>query len=276
MTTIAKAVAASPIGVHGAARLTARIEVDGHGVHTGAPGRVTLTPGDPGSGRLWRSRGMSVPIDATLVDGAPGQSSLRVGDLALQTVEHVLAAISVLGLRDVVLEGEGEAPILDGTVGAWVERLRPAVVGDDPRPTTTLPRVLRVEAAGGRATVAPAKRRELAVRIDFGEGWSTVAAWGEGDDPTLWLSARTFVRQVDVQAFQAAGRGRGASLENTFVLDPTDPCGQSEAARHKLADLVGDLAVMPPDLAFQAWVVRPSHALNRNLARAIASISPIG
>ena len=85
--------------------------------------------------------------------------------------------------------------------------------------------------------------------------------------------ARTFVLAHQVEALRAAGRGRGATAENTVIWGgPNAPAGArspDEAVRHKLLDLIGDLALMGGPVCARIRVSRGSHALHHALVAAL-------
>lgn len=224
-------------------------------------------------GRVVVHDGREIPLTLEHARAAPG--SVAVG--GVQTVEHLLAALSGLGLTDVRVEVDGpELPALDGSAQPWCALLADA--GREEGPPTApwrVDRVTRVEAHGGWAELRPGPGCRVEVRVDF-PGGPAGQAVVDLSEPTAFCRevawARTFVLGRDVDALRDAGRGRGADLGNTVVLDgsvPRNPGGlraPDEPVRHKLLDAVGDLALVGP-VEGHLVVVRGSHRLHVELLR---------
>lgn len=255
------------------ARLRAPVVVEGIGLHTGAPCAVLLEPAPWGSGLTWVDSSGERPASIAFARAIPGATVL--GETV--TTEHLLAALLGAGITDARCCVEGpEVPALDGSALPWCAYLAareegPALV------TRTLPAPVRVEKYGGVAEIAPASRREVAVSVDFGAGLPQGSAtWREGEDfsgSVAW--ARTFAFSHDLDALRATGRGKGASIENTVVYtrfgEPLSPLrGADEAARHKLLDAIGDLALLGPEFTGKFTVHRGSHALHLEVLRLAA------
>ncbi|MBX2796643.1 MAG: UDP-3-O-acyl-N-acetylglucosamine deacetylase [Myxococcales bacterium] len=273
----------------------------GVGVHSGCPSEVILRPAASSAGVRFLTADGIVPLSWRTAAAGAGCSVVRSGAAAVATPEHLLAALFALEVLDVDVEvrsssaGLTEVPILGGAASDWVAAIDEAG-RTEPQPgppPLSLPEV-EVHTAGGSAHAGPGSDT-LAVDVDFGAGGPTGSLTVERTEAAfrehvMW--ARTFVREEDVAALVAAGRGRGATPENTVVWPtsalhapesratpsrynspgslPSAAGLSDEPVRHKLLDLWGDLAVLGP---FCGWVRvrRPSHALNHALVAAIAS-----
>ena len=244
---------------------------EGVGVHTGEAARVTLRPAAFGQGIRFLVGGEHIPARVSSARAEDGCSLVEGAVGSVRTPEHLLAAIHGLRFTDLEVEVEGpEVPILDGSSRPWVDALVEAgsFVGE-PLEVRTLPRV-RVEAAGGWAEAAPTPDA-LEVHVDFGAGGPQGClrvSHTEADFRTEVASARTFVLARDVAMLRAAGRGRGATPENTVVWPQAPLRTPDEPVRHKMLDLWGDLALLGPYTGFLK-VVRGSHRLHHALLRAL-------
>ena len=214
-------------------------------------------------------------VDAILVHAVAdaGSTSLRRGDVVVRTPEHLLAALRGAGITDAELRlvGGAEVPILDGSAAPWFDRLRveagPAMAVLDVEP-------LDVVDGASRLTVTPGERG-FAVDVSFDDGPRGSAAW-DGDPLTFGRDvawARTFVLARDVEALRRAGRGRGADPTNTLVWGAAQPRQPDEPVVHKLLDLVGDVALLPP-LRARVLAVRGSHRLHLDGLRRLRLRSP--
>ena len=137
---------------------------------------------------------------------------------------------------------------------------------------------VRVGGAEGYVEVTPAPAFSAAVHVDF-PGLGPLTA----DDPAACADARTFGFLRDAERLRAQGLARGASLANTVVFDDAGRClnpgglrGPDEPARHKLLDLLGDLALLGEWLQARVVAHRAGHALHHACVRAVraATSSP--
>ncbi len=259
--------------------LRAPLTLRGVGVHSGAHAEVTVAPAPFGTGVALRRHGHArdvVPAQIEYVAGGDGATTLALGAARFGTVEHLLAALFGAGVTDADVSVRGaELPILDGSARPWSDAIAAAGTLDGPPGRTLVVRApVEVQTAGGSARILPCPRCEVAVDVDFGpdgpRGRAEVAL--EGDrfrDEVSW--ARTFVLSRDVDRLRAAGRGRGATPENTLVWRPgmTALRAPDEPIRHKLLDAVGDLALLGLPVRGRLEVTRGSHALHHALLRAL-------
>jgi UDP-3-O-[3-hydroxymyristoyl] N-acetylglucosamine deacetylase/3-hydroxyacyl-[acyl-carrier-protein] dehydratase len=263
-------------------------EIAGVGLHTGRATRVRVLPAAAGDGYRLRRPGdaESVPLRPDRCDGTRHCDTFTFPDGGRAMVlEHLLAALAGLGVDNATLEIDGgEVPGADGSARDFARRIveaglieleaeavlfrprEPLAVADGDATVTLLPD------AGGGLT--------LTYAIDYPDARLArgVASWRV--DPATFpdeiAPARTFVLRKHADAMRAAGLGRGATTENTLVLDgdgvvDNTPRYADECARHKLLDLLGDLATAGVRLAGARVVsVRGGHGLNLRLADAIA------
>lgn len=260
--------------------------VEGVGVHSGAQSRIAIKPAPKNSGIVFRR--IDVPgrpeIPAVLenVTGTHLGTRLGVDGVEVLTVEHVLAALAALEVDNVLLELEGpEPPIVDGSFAPYVD----AVLGagrreQDARATLiqlSSPVTLDSEAQASYVAV-PDDGYRISATIDFaheavGRQYGAFAVDANSFRNGL-AEARTFGFAADADALHSQGLALGASLENTVVLDDkgvlnADLRYSDEFLRHKVGDLVGDLALMRGRFRGHVVAERPSHGGNVELARAI-------
>ena len=142
-----------------------------------------------------------------------------------------------------------------------------------------LDQVVRVEAADGWAEARPSARRAVTVTVDFDDPGLPRGEvhydLDEGDFMKDLAFARTFVLERDVARALAAGLGKGANDENTVLWTATGARGPlrcpDEAVRHKLLDLIGDLAMLGKPLLGRVVATRAGHAMHIALVRQIMS-----
>ena len=174
------------------------------------------------------------------------------------------------------MEGR-ELPILDGSALGWCEAIRAADRVDIGEYTPfSCSQVVRVEdGRGGVATYTPSTQASVLVSVDFlvigGPTGRAEHHFGVDDYVKNVAWARTFVMASDVEALKSAGKGKGATMQNTIVWGdegPLEPLrAENEVAVHKLLDAIGDLALLGGSFQGQVEVVRGSHALHVALVR---------
>jgi UDP-3-O-[3-hydroxymyristoyl] N-acetylglucosamine deacetylase/3-hydroxyacyl-[acyl-carrier-protein] dehydratase len=271
--------------------------IEGVGLHTGAETRAVFKPAPAGHGRTFvRADLPGAPelstsdIDA---DPAPGRTALARGEASAQTVEHVLAALSGLGVDNVRIElDSAEPPVGDGSARQFAEAIeRTGLVEQDAaREVVVVEEPVVLEENGARLVALPLRPApdgtpltRLGYSLDYNgsslaHGWVEFPLTGEGFMREL-APARTFCMAADVERLRAMGLGAGATQENTLVIDDDRVVGNElrfpdEPARHKALDLVGDLALLGAPVAGRVYGFRSGHRLNRELVRRLKRSAP--
>ena len=235
-----------------------------------------LCPVPWGTGVVVRHRGHTAPVHVAQAEAPGGATVLRVGPHRVATPEHLLAAIVGLGVTDVALDVQGpEVPILDGSAAPWVAAIREAGVEEGPPgPERRVVQEVHVRAHGGEAWLRPHPGLRVSVEVAWPALTGAFSADLPDDLPHV-APARTFVFSADVERLRAAGRGRGATAENTVVWGRTTSLRfPDEPVRHKLLDALGDLALAGAPVRGHLHVVRGSHALHHAVIRAWLKESP--
>ena len=255
----------------------------GVGLHSGADASVCLHPAYPGAGLVFRdaATGQEIPGRAANVSDTSRCTRLSAGDVAIQTVEHVLSALAGLGVDDAVIEVKGgELPAGDGSAAPFVALIRAVGLREQAGNLVsgvTLTQPVTVSAGGAYLVALPGDRFEATVVLDYPKHpyLGTLAAVFDGGDYGGEIApARTFGFLSEIEALRAHGLGLGASRENAVVLGEeryeTPLRFPNELARHKLLDLIGDLALIGRPLQAYVIAVKPGHALNTRLARLLS------
>jgi UDP-3-O-[3-hydroxymyristoyl] N-acetylglucosamine deacetylase len=266
--------------------LAAELERSGVGLHSGARATVRLAPAEqPGYWLGWLDqpgRPLQRLSPAQVVDSRLC-TELEVGERRLATVEHLLAALAGTGISQAQIWVDGpEIPLLDGSALPWVEAI--AEVGMAPvagRPAAPDPaEPLTLHQGGSFLTVLPSHRLQIAAAIEFNEPAIGRQLFSLQLSPQLFVSeiapARTFGLRSQVEQLRAAGLIQGGGLDNALVCDGdrwlNPPLRfDDEPVRHKLLDLIGDLALVGLPRA-QVFAYRGSHALHTALAAALADL----
>lgn len=250
--------------------------ISGKGLHTGETGQVTIRPADSGTGLVFFKNGRR--LSNVAVDSARC-TAIGEGDDRVLTVEHLLAALAGLGITDASFEIEGpEIPGLDGSALQFSEWLR----GLGIRRYEGLAPVYQVKEPvfcyEGTAAIAvyPSKEFSVCYTLDYDHPALRAQTVAFTLTPEIFLKeiapARTFCTAGEASAIQARGLGLGANASNTLVISDSGPVEGAyrlpdECARHKVVDLIGDLALLGFRLEGRVVAVRSGHALNRRLVQ---------
>ena len=267
--------------------LAERVSCTGTGLHSGAPVRLDLSPARAGTGIVFvRSDGahrVEIPARASGVRSTRFATTLGSGDASVATVEHLLAALYGLCIDNVRISVDGpEVPVMDGSAASFVYLIRSAGVRVQAAPREVL-RVLEpieIEECGRRIRIEPARGLRISYAVDFAH-----PAIGRQELEIDGLDARRFESEIssartfgflrDVRALWNAGLARGGSLDNTVLLDEAsvvNPAGlrwPDEFVRHKVLDLVGDLALLGVSIDGHVKVECGGHALHHRLVAAM-------
>ena len=263
----------------------------GVGLHSGKETSLRLLPAPSGSGLIFRDTpsGQEIPARAANVTDTSRCTRLGLGGVEVQTVEHVLSALSGLGVDDamIVISG-GEVPAGDGSAALFADLISEAGLQEQQNSVVrplTLGHPVFVSEGGATAAALPSDRFQATVVLDYPrhEYLGTIAAVfdaANGKYKAEIAPARTFGFLSEIEALRARGLGLGASRENAVVLGEdryeTPLRFPNELARHKLLDLIGDLALVGRPLLAHVIAFKPGHTLNTRLAYLLSQKTVLG
>jgi UDP-3-O-[3-hydroxymyristoyl] N-acetylglucosamine deacetylase len=260
--------------------LAGPVEIAGVGLHTGEPCAVTLLPCDGPYGIMFllgADGEVRVPATVEQVVSSERYTALGTGEHQVRTVEHLLAALTAMGVCHARVRVRGpEIPAMDGSALPFAEAIeqaqtRPLEAPEPPR----LRSPVRVAAEGAHIRAAPAGALRVTCTVEYpyvGEQTATFEITPQVFKREI-APARTFGFEHEVSALLAGGLAAGASEENAVVVGPAGYSSplrfEDELVRHKILDLLGDLALVGVPFTAEIVAVRPGHALNAELARAL-------
>ena len=271
-----------PEDYSGAWTLVNEVERRGIGLHSGDQAVVRLTPSDkPGYQIRFTDDPDPIRLSPDQVRDSQLCTTLDLGSRRVSTVEHLLAALAGCGVThaDIVLGGS-EVPLLDGSAQGWVDAI--AEVGLQPAATPrssppSLNKPLLRHRGSSVITVTPADTFRVVGIIDFPQPAIGRQMLALDLSPKVFVEeiapARTFGFREQVEQLRAAGLIQGGALDNALVCDGDHWVNPplrfpDEPVRHKLLDLIGDLALVGFPKA-QVLVYRGSHGLHTDLAAAL-------
>jgi UDP-3-O-[3-hydroxymyristoyl] N-acetylglucosamine deacetylase len=256
----------------------------GIGLHSGRKVKLTLKPAAADHGvRFSRSDlgGFEIPAAVTHLASIHYATGLAREQGSVETVEHLLAALSSLGIDNVTVELDSpEVPIMDGSAAPFVYLIHEAGVKRlaAPRRYLKVLRPISLSQGDKRIAVYPSDHFKVTYSISFDHPMlrhqsRTVRLTEEAFVEDI-APARTFGFLKEVETLRQRGLALGGSLENAIVLSETGVLNNAlrfddEFVRHKILDVVGDLALVGHPIVGHVVAHRGGHALHTAFAARI-------
>ena len=257
------------------------VTLDGIGLHSGRPVRLTLNPAPADTGIVFRvGGGGPIPAVPESVIDSHYATTLGRGAHRVQTVEHLMAAAAALGVDNLEAHLDtSEVPALDGSAKPFVAALLSAgrVRLTARRRAILVPYPIRVGSGGRWLTIVPAARLRISYTLDNEHpaiGLQAVS-WTASERSFIedFAPARTYGFLKDLGAIRKRGLAQGVSLDNTIGVGNGGVLNglryRDEFVRHKVLDLVGDLALLGRPVLGHVVARNGGHALNFELVLAI-------
>ena len=257
------------------------VETKGIGLHTAVPVRISLLPAPPDTGYVFRRTDLGdfeIPATIESVAHCSYATTLMRTGVMLSTVEHLLSALRGCGIDNAYIEVDNlEVPIMDGSAEAFAEMIETAGVVEQPlaRRALMVRERVAVEAGNRRISIEPADAYEIDCTIDFAHPLIGVqhrsVILDNGSFARDIASARTFGFIEEVEALRRANLIRGGSLDNAIVLTKHGMLNETglrfpdEFVRHKILDIVGDLALLGMSLLGRVEAERSGQLLHAAL-----------
>src|SRR5271170_2189259 len=260
------------------------VECSGVGLHSGADVSMRILPAPPGTGIVFRRvdlDGFEVEANSRNVARVSYATSLMKKGVLISTTEHLLSACIGLGLDNAIVELDNlELPILDGSALPFVDLIQKAGICKQRRPRRYMKILREVEMREGNKfiSVYPADSYSVSYSINFPHpliGKETFQVeLSNGSYLRNIAAARTFGSREDEKAMRNMGLIRGASRDNCIVLTrdgiENGPLRfADEFVRHKVLDLVGDLALLGKQILGNVVADRAGHAMHTALVSRI-------
>jgi UDP-3-O-[3-hydroxymyristoyl] N-acetylglucosamine deacetylase/3-hydroxyacyl-[acyl-carrier-protein] dehydratase len=258
----------------------------GTSLHTGEKVTLTLHPAPAGYG--FKFKRVDLPDEPVIeakvenVKTVERSTTIAEGNVKVHTVEHVLSALTGMGVDNALIEMDAnEPPIGDGSARPFVELIKKAglVKQDAPRSFYEVDAPLHIESkSGSLMTIVPSDKFRVSC-TQVGPDGRFTQFYSTEITPELYeqeiAAARTFVFYEDVKPLMDKGLIQGGSLENAVVIRGDQVLGKEalrfkdEFVRHKILDIVGDLSLFGRRIRGHVIAVKPGHGPNTELARAL-------
>ena len=268
-----------------------RAEMTGTALHSGAPATIAFQPAPANTGIIFRVETSDGPVEVpALIENVPADhggmrnTKLAAGDVEIQTVEHVLSALAGLGVTNCYVELDGPEP-------------------PEPRAGSTIEYVDLIESAGIVSQGLPGYYLQVDTPVSWSDGDVSlqvvpcdtfrITCQIEYDDPLIGSQeftceirpdvykreiapCRTFALRDDVEKLQSMGLGMGGTLENALIVEDGKLVNDlelrfpDEFVRHKILDMIGDLALLGMPIQGHVIARRSGHDGNLAFVRMLA------
>ncbi|MDQ6655377.1 MAG: UDP-3-O-acyl-N-acetylglucosamine deacetylase, partial [Verrucomicrobiota bacterium] len=260
--------------------------LSGTSLHTGEKVTLRLQPAPVDHGIKFKRKDLQEEptIDAKIENLKTVERATTIGEGAMRvhTVEHVISALAAMGVDNAIIEMDAnEPPIGDGSAQAYVELIKKAGVipQEAPRQVFTVREPIYVETKSGSLLVVLPDEKFRVSCTQAGPNGRFTQFLSTEITPAIYekeiAPARTFVFYEDVQQLMEKNLIKGGSLENAIVVRgdavlSKEPLRfEDEFVRHKILDIVGDLALFGRRIRGHVVAVKPGHGPNAELARAL-------
>lgn len=260
------------------------VSFEGKALQTGRETRVVCRPSAPDSGIVFRRSdnpsSSPVRLSGRMISASHRRrSTVGKGRGQIQTVEHFLAALWCQGIDNIEVEVSGpELPALDGSAKDFIAELKKAGIScsDKPRRYVKVAEPIMIKDGSRSLAAYPADNFSISYTIDYpvksiGREVLEFELGGDVFEKEI-APARTFCLKKEAKLLLKLGLGRGATLENTLVMDEEGPMGttlrfRNEPLRHKMLDLVGDLYLLGRPVVARIVGEKSGHSLNAKLVK---------
>lgn len=260
----------------------------GIGLHSGRKVRLVMRPAAPDTGIVFRRIDMTPAVELVsrpeAVNDTRMATTLNEGKVIVSTIEHLMSALSGLGIDNVYIDVDApEIPIMDGSGATFVYLIRNAGILEQnaPKHFVRVKKTIEVHDGDKWAKLEPHEGFVLDFVIAFGHPaidstvQHAVVDLGKETYEAAVSRARTFGFVQDVELLRSMGLAKGGTLENAIVMDEFRVLNvgglrsDDEFVKHKILDAMGDLYVLGHPLLARYSAYKSGHALNNKLLRAL-------
>src|SRR5438874_3952797 len=259
----------------------------GTSLHTGEKVSLKLQPAPADHGIKFKRKDLAdePTIDAKIDNLKTVERATTIGDgsVRVHTVEHILSALSAMGVDNAIVEMDAnEPPIGDGSAQPYVEVIKKAgdFAQEASRRFFDVRDPIHIESKNGSLLVLLPEPKFRISCTQAGPNNRFTQFYSAEITPSVFereiAPARTFVYYEEVQPLMDKNLIKGGSLENAIVVRGEAVLSKEplrfadEFARHKVLDIIGDLALVGRRIRGHVVAVKPGHAANAELARALA------
>ena len=261
--------------------LAKSVSTSGVGLHTGVEVNITLRPAPENTGYVFVRTDLDnfeIPASVEYISHCSYATTLMRRGVVLSTCEHLLSALRGSGVDNCFIDIDNiELPICDGSSENFVELIERAGVVEQDAPKRFF-RVLKkvdLDVADRRMSIEPATTFEIDCVIDFPHPWINRQSYkfvmGNGSFGEQIASARTFGFTREIEELRRANLAQGGSLDNAIVLTSDGMLNETplrfddEFVRHKILDIIGDLALLGMPVQGRVTAEKSGHSVHAQL-----------
>ena len=261
--------------------LAAKVESNGIGLHTGVEVNLTLKPAPPNTGYIFVRTDLDdfeIPASVEYISHCSYATTLMRKGVMLSTVEHLLAALRGAGVDNAFIALDNiEMPIMDGSSEVFIDLIgRAGIVKQEaPRRFLQIRERVEIEQGNRRMSIEPSDKYEIECLIDFKHPLIETQTYNftlsNGSFMHEISAARTFGFTQEIEMLRRANLALGGSLDNAIVLtesamlNETPLRFENEFVRHKILDIIGDLALLGMPFLGKIKAERSGHSVHAAL-----------
>ncbi len=261
--------------------LAGAIETSGIGLHTGVDVNLKLKPAPANTGYVFVRTDLDnfeIPASVEYISHCSYATTLVRNGVLLSTCEHLLSALRGTGIDNCFIELDNiEIPILDGSSEGWVDFIERVGIAEQDEPRHYLRVLERVDFVheDRKMSIEPSDKFEIECVIDFKHPFiNRQSLLFELDNESFGreiASARTFGFTNEIEMMRRANLALGGSLDNAIVLTPDGMLNETplrfndEFVRHKILDIIGDVALLGMPVLGKITAERSGHAIHASL-----------
>ena len=260
--------------------------IQGTSLHTGKPVKLTIKPAEVNTGLKFRRIDLPdkpfIDASAANVQTVERATTLAEGSVKVHTVEHILSALTGMGVDNAIIEMDSnEPPIGDGSAQPYVDLIKQAgiVEQDTPCQVWEIREPISVENKNGsQIIIMPDRKFRVSVTAVGPNGRVTQYFHAEitpANYEKELANSRTFCFYEDIQPLLEKGLIQGGTLDNAIVIKGDEYiCAgglrhHNECARHKAMDMIGDLILNGHRILGHVIAIMPGHGINTQMASAL-------
>jgi UDP-3-O-[3-hydroxymyristoyl] N-acetylglucosamine deacetylase len=258
-----------------------KVSVAGTGLHTGAPVSLSLKPAPENTGYIFVRTDLDnfeIPASVEYISHCSYATTLMRRGVVLSTCEHLLSALRGSGVDNCFIEIDSiELPIMDGSSENFIDLIEEAGLAEQnsPRRYFRVLKEVKIQEGDRRMSISPSDKFEVECVIDFKQpfinkqGLHYIAENGSFREQIA--SARTFGFTHEIEMLRKANLALGGSLDNAIVLTPDGMLNETplrfddEFVRHKILDIIGDLALLGMPVQAKVMAEKSGHSVHAQL-----------
>ncbi|MFN4227442.1 MAG: bifunctional UDP-3-O-[3-hydroxymyristoyl] N-acetylglucosamine deacetylase/3-hydroxyacyl-ACP dehydratase [Candidatus Ratteibacteria bacterium] len=267
------------------------VVIEGIGLHTGEKTKIILKPAPPNTGIIFIRKDVEkedpIKVDVeNLLDTNkfPRRTSIGNEKTQIHTIEHLLSALYAMEIDNVFVEIYGsECPGLDGSSLEFVESIKKANIKEFPEEKDIfyLKEPIYISENSSHIIALPSKEFKISYTLDYPNTLINSQFASFVITPEIYEKeispARTFCLKEEIDILRNMGLGKGSTYQNTLIIDKDKVINNEfrfydEPVRHKILDLIGDIALLGKYFVGHIIGIKSGHSINTKLIRKIKEI----